>query len=100
MTHMVKRAAKVIGLLTICYAIAPVFAGLFNTSDPRGPIIYLATYHDIAHAIGESMAGRPRSKTPFAERPLFYGMEGKPIDREQRVEELRSARASKLPQSK
>jgi len=79
MKMSVRKAAII---LVLAYAIAPVIAGMLNTSDPRGPIIYPSDYHEIAHAIGKSFAGRHRSKDPiFEERPLFYGMESKPIDR-------------------
>jgi hypothetical protein len=79
MKMSLRKAAIV---LLLAYAIAPVIAGILNNSDPRGPIIYPRDYHEIAHAIGEDFAGRRRSKDPIdRERPLFYGMESKPINR-------------------
>jgi hypothetical protein len=63
----ILTAAAAFGLL---YTVTPFFAGVFHTSDPRGPKIFFEAHHDILYTIGNG----GQAKIPLRERPWFYGM--------------------------
>jgi hypothetical protein len=86
---MKKHAFRTIAFLVLLYLIAPFASGLFGYSDPRGPVIFPSRFHEVAHTIGGALAGRPETKMPLAERPLFYGLTAKPIHLDE--EELQKA---------
>ena len=77
-----KPAIKwVVAGLVVTYLIAPFISGLLDYSDRRGPLIYPVEYHEILHTLGRALVGRGATKIPFTERPWFYGLPGKPIDK-------------------
>src|SRR5688500_8882146 len=68
-------------LLAGLYLGAPIISGMLRYRDPRGPVVYPAGYHRLAHRVGSALIGRGKMRIPFSTRPLFYGLEGKPIAR-------------------
>lgn len=91
-----KRSPAIFGaFLWVVITTAPLIAGIVGTYDPRGPIFYPRLYHEFLHTIGNAIAGRHGTKIPFAERPLFYGLKGKPLK-----EDWRKTRSSPTPYPK
>lgn len=84
-----KQTVVYFGLsLLLCYLIAPLLAGMMGYSDPRGPIVYPQHIHRLIQGIGETLASKPRAITPMAERPLFYGVKGKEISKDEMKKRL------------
>ena len=81
--------------LVLVYLFTPFVAGLIGTYDPRGPKIFWVEHHDLLYRIGYPFThdymhyGKP--KDPLRERAWLYGMEGKPLDLDKKMQELENA---------
>jgi hypothetical protein len=78
---MNRRVAHRAGVVLLCvYLLLPLFAGVLESDNPRGPLIYPSFYHEIVYTVGRVvLAGKSAPKTPLYGRPLFYGMKRKLI---------------------
>ena len=84
MSNRSRRFAIATLTVVSIYAIIPLFAGLLNTYDYRGPKIFLRDHHALLYTFGYYMAGHHhhdgKPRTPFRrERSWFYGLEGERI---------------------
>ena len=64
---------KTLLFLLAIYAIAPLFAGILNYWNPRGPKIYYGEYHFCLQRLGARFAGHVKPYDSLFERPWFYG---------------------------
>jgi hypothetical protein len=78
---MKRGFARKSGIAVLCvYLILPFFAGVLDSDNPRGPLIYPSFYHEIVYTVGRVvLAGKSPPRTPLYGRPLFYFMKRKLI---------------------
>ena len=78
---MKRGFARKSGIAVLCvYLILPLFAGVLDSDNPRGPLIYPSFYHEIVYTVGRVvLAGKSPPRTPLYGRPLFYFMKRKLI---------------------
>ena len=78
---MNRRVAHRAGVVLLCvYLLLPLFAGVLDSDNPRGPLIYPSFYHEIVYTVGRVvLAGKSPPRTPLYGRPIFYGMKRKLI---------------------
>lgn len=81
--------------LALAYVFTPFVAGLIGTYDRRGPKVFWVEHHEFLYIFGYYLAGHQyhdgKPRIPPRERAWFYGMEGKPLNLDKKMQELQDA---------
>ena len=76
-----KRIVILTAFVVLIYAAFPFIAGMLNTGDCRGPLLYNSVHHSTLYRMGYYVVHHGKPREPHRQRTWFYGVQGVPLER-------------------